>query len=167
MKNFPQLFVLGILGIFLLSSCQEDEEPIDNSSQVIGHWRNSHDLDDNIQMISYYSFLENGNFNSSSVYINSDSDELLGYSGRSSGTYSLLDDQLSIQTTIVYSVPESSDTPYVPTIQLVQSSQNFSSEKTVEFNENQDKMTWIYPPCGPLENCIGSQVFERFTPIEF
>lgn len=125
----------------------------------------SHDLDGNVQVIRYYSFMENGKYNNSSTYVKADSKELLGYSGRSSGTYSLLDDKLSTQTTSVYNVPENSDTPYVPDSGLVQITENFTNETKVEFSN--DKMTWISPPCGPLEMCIGSQVFERYTPIEF
>lgn len=165
MRNFLQLLFLSIFGAFLLTSCQEDEKPIDNSAQVVGYWRNTMVLDDDIQMIRYYSFSDNGKFQASTVYITADSQELLGYSGRSSGNYTLLDNQLATLATDVYTLPEFSDTPYVPNGSLIYVEGDISREIKVEFSE--DKMTWIYPPCGPLENCIGSQEFEKYTPLEF
>ena len=165
MKDFPRIFLLSLLISALFTSCQEDEKPIDNSSKVIGYWRNIIDLDDNQQMIRSYTFSENGKFQSQTAYIKSDIEELLGYSGRSSGDYTLLNNQLTITATDIYTVPESSENPYVPSISLVYVEEDFSREIEVEITD--DKMTWIYPPCGPLENCIGSEVFERYTPIEF
>jgi len=166
MKNFLRIILLAIFGVFLLSSCQEQEKPIDNSTQLIGHWQNRHDIDENMQIIHYYNFFENGKFNGSIVFVDADSNELLGYSRRSTGTYILLNDQLSIQTTMVYAVPESSDSYYVPNGGLVQLSDNYSLEVKVEFRE--EKMTWIYSPfVGDSIQHIGSQVFERFTPLEW
>ena len=165
MINFARLLLLSICGLFLLSSCQEDEKPIDNSSQIIGYWQNSSDYAENIEMATYYSFSENGKYQSFTSYVNTSSNELLGYSSRSSGDFSLLDDILTTQTTLVYNLPESADAPYVANAELVQTTANYSSTRKVVFAE--DKMTWISPGCGPLENCIGDQVFERYTPIEF
>ena len=164
MKNVLRIILLAIFGVFLLSSCQEQEKPIDNSTQLIGHWQDRNDRE-NMQIIHRYTFLETGKFNGSIALVDANSNELLGYSRRSTGTYTLLNDQLSIQTTMAYAVPESSDSYYVPKEGLVQLSDNFSMEVKVEFSE--EKMTWIYSPCGELIQCIGSQVFERYTPIEF
>ena len=164
MKNFLRIILLAIFGVFLLSSCQEQEKPIDNSTQLIGHWQDRNDRE-NMQIIHRYTFLETGKFNGSIAFVDADSNELLGYSRRLSGTYTLLNDQLSIQTTIFYHIiPESSDSYYVPKEGLVQQD-NFSMEVKVEFSE--EKMTWIYPFVGDSIQHIGSQVFERYTPIEF
>lgn len=122
-------------------------------------------VDENMLVVYYFTFLENGKFNSAIAFLDADNNEVLGYSGRSTGDYSLLDDVLATQTTLVYNVPESADARYVTNAELVQTTENFSSDKKVEFVG--DKMTWIYPPCGPLENCIGSREFEKYTPIEF
>ena len=166
MKNFLRIILLAIFGVFLLSSCQEQEKPIDNSTQVIGYWQDRHDIDEKMQIIHYYTFFETGKFNGSIALVDADSNELLGYSRRSTGTYTLLNDQLSIQTTRVYAVPESSDSYYVPNEGLVQLRDNYSLRVKVEFSE--EKMTWIYSPfVGDSIQHIGFQVFERYTPIEF
>ncbi|PZX57678.1 hypothetical protein LV84_01807 [Algoriphagus ratkowskyi] len=165
MRNFTSILLLSIFGAFLFSSCQEDEKPIDNSTLVLGYWQTSIASDENMLFVSYYTFLENGIFHSASVYLDADSKDLAGYSSRSSGEYTLLDDQLTTHTTIVYGVPESSDAPYVQNTELVQKTDSYSFERKVKFTE--DKMIWISPGCGPLENCIGDQVFERYISLDF
>ncbi|WP_339863781.1 hypothetical protein [uncultured Algoriphagus sp.] len=170
MRNFPRLLLLSLFGAFLLTSCQEDEKPIDNSDQIVGYWEKSINSGENMILTQYFTFFDNGTYNSSSVYFNAETDEPLGYAGRSSGEFTLLDDQLSIMHNLIYGVPQDSDEIYVPNNQLVLTNNEFTEEMKlqevkVEFSE--DKMIWIYPPCGPLENCIGSQEFERYTPIQF
>lgn len=170
MKNFPRILLLSICSLFLLSSCQEDEKPIDNSSQVIGYWKKSINSGENLVLTQYFSFLENGNYNSSSVYFNAETDEPLGYASRSSGEFTLLDDQLSILHNVFYGVPRDSDEIYVPNDQLVLINSEFTEEmklQEIKVEFTVDKMIWISPGCGPLENCIGDQVFEKYTPIEF
>jgi len=170
MRNFPRLFLLIIFGAFLLSSCQEDEKPIDNSSKIIGYWKKSINSGENMILTQYFNFFDNGTYNSSSVYFSLETNEPLGYAGRSSGEFTFLDDQLSILHTEFYGVPQDSDEIYAPNDQLVLINGEFTEEIKlqeikVEFSE--DKMIWISPGCGPLENCIGDQVFERYTALEF
>lgn len=166
MRNFKYLLLITF-SLLLLGSCQEDEKPIDNSSKIIGHWKFDINYGDTIQVTNYYSFLENGLYNSSTAYTNSDSGEILGFTRRSSGTYSLLDNELSAQSTIVFAKPESSESIYLPNEELVQVDNTFTISCKVDFSGDKRKMTWIYPPCGELQDCIGSQELKRYTPIEF
>lgn len=165
MRNFPRVLLLSIFGAFLLSSCQEDEKPIDNSSQIIGYWKYSVDLDTARDYNIYYTFLEDGKYDSFTAYVNTKSNEVIGYNKRLNGTYTLFGDQLVTQTTEIYHVPASANTSYLPIEELVKVDDNYSMKVKVEFTN--EKMTWIYPPCGPLESCIGYQEFTRSTPLEF
>ncbi|MDR7127749.1 hypothetical protein J2X69_000077 [Algoriphagus sp. 4150] len=166
MRNFPRVLLLGIIGTILLGSCQGDKEPqLKNTSPIIGYWKEIIDVEEGVQIYNTYAFLEDGSYNRSIAYINSNTNSLLGYSGKSDGTFTLVNDQLSTQTTVVYNVPESAEAPYVSHDQLVQVSENYASSVTVAFSENQNEMTWIHPPCGEPQNCIESQVFDRYVPL--
>lgn len=170
MKHFPRILLLSFFVALFFTSCREDENPIDNSSKIIGYWKTSMNSGENMIFTQYFTFLENGVYNSSSVFHNAETNEPLGYAGRSSGEFTLIDDQLSILHTLFYGVPQDSDQMYVPNDQLVLINSDLTEERKlqevkVEFSG--DRMTWIYPACGPLENCIGSHEFERYTPILF
>lgn len=160
MKTIQRLLLLGISSIFLLSSCAEDEEPIDYSDVLIGSWQHTIDLDKGVQIHDLYSFTGARNYTRKTMYHDSASNSVLSFSGKESGSFTLSKDQLVIKSEEVARALESYGKPYDDEGMLIPY-ENFSRNHMVEFNTKEDKMIWKAPPFGPLEFCLGSTVFDR------
>ncbi|MFV9482435.1 hypothetical protein ACNI3T_01280 [Christiangramia sp. ASW11-125] len=156
MKN-----LLILLSVLFLTGCSSDDETISDTA-IEGIWEKTSTLDPiefdgldenlNYEYVIQYKFLDNGKFESFTFIRAIDTSEIAGYMFKELGTFTISNNRLSLVSDRWISQDDSG---------ALQSLQELSlNEGDIEWSFNfeleQNTLTFIFDPCGPAENCIGS-----------
>jgi len=134
-------FTVVLISIFISCTKETDVYP----TKIVGIWSNSMEIDNN--------------FTIERAILNDTSKEILGYRYKATGKYSLKDDILTINKLQIF---EHNDSNGLYTdINNFELSNESESIVNIKFNDAFDQLHFHYPPCGPLENCVMHEMFER------
>ena len=159
MRKSILLLFLGI--VTLLGSSCEDEVSV-NRENLEGIWFHDTDSDsDNSVSRLEYHFSRDSTLEIFHREISEDAQEILGYYFQALGKYELDGDQLLIITSERY-VSNDTEPPYYVEVRDLQPLPGQDTlTATISFEDKGRKLVVAYPPCGPLENCVASQIFQR------
>lgn len=109
-----------------------------------------------------YRFGEDGIVEILMIALDIRSRDILGYRYWALKKYSLERDQLTLKTLSVH-VNDDAQHSYIDldNLQLQKEAEGEESTFTCRIEGDGNELVFVYPPCGPLENCIGSQAFMR------
>jgi hypothetical protein len=145
--------------IMAFISCSKEDKITLNNENLKGVWFEENYLEEynRISRLEYI-FKKDNSLEILRKEIDKNSREILGYRYRTLGNYRLDGDQLSFNNLVSYSNDDTQG-PYteIENLQLVEESEGSSYTITCKFEESGKKLIFIYPPCGELANCIGSE----------
>ncbi len=161
MKSFYSR-VAALFLVLCLSACSIWKE---KGESIEGTWFIQQPVDaadsNGRPLVSRYeiSFRSDHTFQSAILIANEVTDNVLGYRFAGDGIFETKDAQL-IRRNLRQLWHDDNQGLYSPLTELT-SSRPDSQPSIVTFKIANDTMTWTYPPCGPNENCIGTQSFRR------
>jgi hypothetical protein len=146
-------FFFGFIG------CHTDSTV--NPPDIKGTWREEIYVEgfNTISQLEY-DFKEEGVVQILRIEIDKDSKEILGYRHKTTGSYKQSGNKLSFYNLTIYNNDDSKGF-YSELQGLIKESEGGSYHITVEVGENGNKLTFIYPSCGELANCIRTQTLIR------
>jgi hypothetical protein len=145
--------------IIAFLSCSKKETI--NNEKLVGVWFEEEYLEDSTEISRLeYNFMDCNIVEILRIELENNSRNVLGYRWRTLANYKLVGDQLSFYNMISYSNDDTKE-PYAKfeNLQLLSGSEGSSYSVTCNFGDNDKKIIFIYPPCGELANCIGSETF--------
>ncbi|MHC2991063.1 hypothetical protein OB13_05505 [Pontibacter sp. HJ8] len=159
MKKFSYLFC-GLL-FFAIVSCEKEDFSNEKTSSMniknslLGKWSIEVEPSNILKLKRGYNFKQDNSFEYLEKVINSSGD-ILGFRHRLIGKYEVKDNKL----TLFYSqhfMYDHNKGEY-ENIENLTLTGEAGSPKTVTMDFNMDKniLTLYFPPCGPLEYCLGS-----------
>lgn len=156
MKKLAIIFSL----LMILNSCTNDSE--ENQLDLLaGDWAKTEIMEnDSLSQSLQYNFSIDKTFIVSTVIIDNTTAQIIGYRYRAIGTYNVKRNILVLNLSEIYIHDDSIG--LFSNINDLELSNN-SDKQTITFSidKNQKVLTFKYPPCGPAENCIGTQSFLR------
>ncbi|HBS12891.1 MAG TPA: hypothetical protein DEO36_10180 [Flavobacteriaceae bacterium] len=159
MKKLTIVFTL----LIIFNSCTNDSEE-DQFSSLIGDWSNVETIDnERLSQSSRYSFNSDKTFVVSTVIIKNDTNEILGYRYRAIGIYSVNENKLTLKSSEIYTHDDSKDDMYSNIDELKTTNENFERSFKFFIDQNKKIVTFIYPPCDPLEDCLDKECFKRIN----
>jgi hypothetical protein len=144
----------SILVLFGLIACSDDGHSIEKD--IKGVWAQETYMED-VNHISRgeYHFKDDGQLEVLRIELDIDSREVLGYRSRILGNYGINGNKLSFYNLVMYSNDDTTG-PFTELENLTKVAEGGAYDVTCQIEERGKKLTFIYPPCGPLENCIGT-----------
>ena len=146
--------------LMIFTRCTNDSYE-DQSDLLIGSWAITEIMEDSsLSQSLQYTFNADKTFVSSRVIIDNTTNEIIGYRYRALGTYDISRDILGLRKSEIYLHDDLSGLfSDINALELA----NYSDETTINFliDDSQNLLTFIYPPCGPAESCLGNQIFQR------
>lgn len=143
-----------------ISSCTHDSE----SPQIdllIGTWSITDILEDsNLSQSLTYDFSSNGTFSVTRVIIDNSTNNIIGYRYRALGSFMSNEDELTLNKVEIYSHNDSNGL-YSDINSLELSNENITETVNFSIDNTGGLLTFYYKPCGPNENCIGFQSFQK------
>ncbi|HEX2935307.1 MAG TPA: hypothetical protein VHO72_08125 [Bacteroidales bacterium] len=133
-----------------------------NEDKIVGKWFNSDTLRElNRISIAQYDFRADNSLEVLRIEHDLNTKEILGYRYRSTGNYKLEGQQLSFSLQKSYTNDDALRSySSIEDLKLLDKPvENYMV--TCKFGENYKTITFVYPPCGPAENCIGSMTYWR------
>ncbi len=106
--------------------------------------------------VDTYEFNEDGTFENRQTALQQDTNPELGYNSIISGTYSLVENKLSIQETEFLTLPVGKTIWYTSLDKLVGSDWNRDKVITVSMRKEGHKWCWILDPVPPT-SCVSDQ----------
>jgi hypothetical protein len=157
MKPIAFCYLNCFLLLAILSCSKKDKINL-NNDKIIGVWYEEQiqEEDNRISRLEYH-FKEDGVLEVLRIEIEKNSRIVLGYRYRRIGNYKLESDQLTFYNLLSYSNDDTKG-PYteIEKLEILTESEGISYTITYKFEENDKKLIFIYPPCDPAANCIGS-----------
>ena len=157
MRALSYIAVLAVL----FFSCSKDVEEA-QTDLILGAWEQNEPVEgeDFIQSLRYV-FHSDRSFDLSRTIINPSTSEIVGYRAKSSGSYDINGNRLTLLESERY-LHNDTDRWYSDLDDL-EPFEFTGGPKQVSFslNEEQNLLTFQYDPCGINENCISSQTFSR------
>jgi hypothetical protein len=144
-------------------SCSKDDRDNINYDDILGIWYQEEYLEeyDRISRLEY-NFREDQTLEVLRIEIKSDSRNVLGYRFRTLGNYELFNNQISFFNLICYGNNDTKEAyTELENLELVDNSVNDHYTVTCKIEDSGKKIIFIYPPCGPTQNCIGSKTLLR------
>ena len=109
-----------------------------------------------------YRFSEGDILEVLTITLDIDTRDVLGYRYRSLRRYHLEGDQLTLRTLSTF-INDDTQRDYtdLESLELWKEDEGAESTVTCRVEDDGRKLVFVYPPCGPLGNCIGSRSFTR------
>lgn len=151
--------------LFLLITffgCSKDLELNSTRDKLVGTWyKEKASARPNEVTRVQYDFREDSSFEIVRVERNMDTGEVLGYRYRRIGKYGVADDKLTFSHFATYNNVDSI-APYasIENLRLVEGD-SIEYHVTCTFEEQDNKLIFTYPPCGPFTMCITSDTLTR------
>lgn len=147
--------------IFAFIACTNNSNENLASDLLVGTWSKTFSTDEpNFEQSIQYVFGSDNTVITSLVISNTSTSEVVGYRSRALGTYSVIEDILNTNLSEIYTHDDS--TGLFSSLEDLEVSDGPQTETvTISFSDNGETLTFIYPPCPPNANCIGSQTFIR------
>jgi hypothetical protein len=152
------IFFLTSFILLIVLSCSKDDRDDLNVNDILGIWYQEDFLQEygRISRLEY-NFKDDHTLEVLRIELNSDSRDLLGYRYRTLGNYALINNQISFFNLSSYSNNDSQGSyTELENLDLVDGSVDDQYTVTCKLEDGGKKIVFIYPPCGPAENCIGS-----------
>ena len=162
--KFKNIITMLIV-LVLVSSCSDKEQ---NLTWLEGTWvsTENYTFDDGKASSLLYQFNGDGTFKAlSRVIKDGNINDVLGYTYRAEGTFTLNESNLTLSFNAIY-LSDDNLTYYTELVNLMFVDYNETQELGITFNKEKSKLTFIYPACPPNANCIGNQSFNRLAFIE-
>lgn len=163
MKKINRIFTTSFFILLLFTNCSQDEQTSINTAKLLGVWieDSALDIENQISRLEYH-FNDKTKFEVLRKTIDKTTGEVLGYTFRQLGDFNISGDQLTFFNTESFFI-EINQEPYTEIDNLTPI---FSSEPQIQslritFKDNDKILVFLYPPCGPTENCIDSQTFKK------
>ena len=146
--------------IFTFIGCSKETTINPYDKKIIGVWFNEDTLHEYNRISKLqYNFKEDNTVEILRVEMDINSMKVLGYRYKSTGNYSLDSNQLSFSNLMNYTNDDTQGSySAIEDLKLIKEN-NIDYTVTCKFEKNGKKLTLIYPPCGELANCIGSETF--------
>lgn len=151
--------VIFLTSFILLTvlSCSKDDRNHLNVNDLQGIWYNEDYLQEYNRISRLeYNFKSDNTLEVLRLELSNDSGNILGYRFRTTGNYSLSDDQILFYNLSAYinddtqgSCTEIADLKLID--QIIH-----DYTVTCKIEDNGSRIVFIFPPCGPAANCIGS-----------
>ncbi len=166
MKKINRIFFASFFVLLLSTNCSQDKLTNINTQKLFGVWIEDSTLDDNTKISRLeYRLNSNDKFEVFRKTLDATTQEVLGYTFKQLGDFNVDGNQLTFFN--IESFRNLTSEPFTEIENLIQifptepnSNFNFFSV-IIEFKNNNNTLVFIYPPCGPTENCIESQTFVR------
>ncbi len=166
MKKIDSIFIASFLVLLLFTNCSQDKLTSINTQKLLGVWIKDNILEDNTKISRLeYHFNGNDKFEVFRKIIDVTTQEVLGYTFKQLGNFSVDSNQLTFFNT--ESFGNFTGEPFTEIENLIQTfptepnSYPNSFSVKIEFKNNNNTLIFLYPPCDPAENCIGLQTFVR------
>jgi hypothetical protein len=157
MRTLSYIAVLAIL----FFSCSKDVEEA-QADMILGAWEQNEPVEgeDFIQSFQYI-FHSDRSFDLSRTIINPSTSEVVGYLAKSSGTYDINGNRLTLIESERH-IHNDSDRLYSD-LEDLEPSESAGGPIQVSFSvdEEQNQLTFQFDPCAINENCISSLTFIR------
>jgi hypothetical protein len=160
----PIMFLIAtVLAFVVIQSCKKDSAKNNvaktNNEAIVGTWENRQIYPGAKGSSQLYVFNKDGSFESKLAVINPVSNEIVGYSYKTTGKYALTSDQLVFSNVTGYGIKDNSTTP-VPESQLVSVGQLGANTFSVGFTAKKDSLSLLIH-CPPNADCIGITWFQK------
>lgn len=155
MKTLQHFILVTAL---LAAGCKKDHA---DQKTIIGTWQETHVTNSENNVVEKYNFNTDGSFNISSVVVSKADNQVLGYTGKSNGTFTQAGNDITLNYKATY-VKSDNSKNYVPADQLtLVTSVSFPTlVYTTGFNAKGDSLS-LNIHCPPNADCIGIQWFGR------
>lgn len=157
MRALSYIVILTIL----LFSCSKDVEEA-QADLILGAWEQNEPLEgENLIQSFQYIFHSDRSFDLSRTIINPSTSEIVGYLAKSSGTYDINGNRLTLLESERY-IHDDSDRLYSD-LEDLEPFESAGGPIQVSFSvdEEQNQLTFQFDPCGINENCISFLTFSR------
>ncbi|WDF55725.1 hypothetical protein [Mucilaginibacter sp. KACC 22063] len=153
MKTLKTLFIITA-AVFMIAGCKKDNG---KSDPLLGTWQKKIVASSGDVQVEEYKFKSDGTFELRSAIANS-SNQVLGYTYRTVGTYTVSKDQLTLNISTTYTKDDASQ-GYVAIDKLVSHPPVFQSlSYTVAYNATVDSLS-LTIHCPPNADCIGGETW--------
>lgn len=158
MKKFLHLFML----CFLVFSCSKEEE--NNTAFMLnGKWKNIHESSNNLDFVQRYTFNKDNTYSQTNYYINSSTEETVGYVSYLTGTYTAIDTKLTINILEFYNITDQ-ESDYVENIEdLELNSYTDTIGINYELQNNGNTLIFDYGPCADTAICAGNLILQKIV----
>jgi hypothetical protein len=146
------LLFLGITGC-------ADHDFTENGVKGVWTEETVFESDNRISKLEYH-FKGDGSIEILRIEIDMDSHDVLGYRYRMEGNYQTIGDKISFYNLIIHS-NDDTRADYSSIDDLVKVSEGTTFEHTFKITGKGKVLTFIFPPCGPFENCILTKTLKR------
>lgn len=161
MKRFA--FIFTVLFVLIISfGCSKDLELNLTQKKLVGTWyKEKASARPNELTRVQYDIREDSSFEILRIEKDVNTGEVLGYKFRRKGVYEVDGDNLTFSHFATYDNVDSI-APYssIEDLRLVEGD-SIEYHVTCTFEEQDNKLIFTYPPCGPLANCITSDTLTR------
>jgi hypothetical protein len=160
----PIMFVIAtVLAFVVIQSCKKDSSKNNvaktNNEAIIGTWENRQIYPSATGRSQVYIFNQEGAFESKSAVINPISNQIVGYTYKTTGKYTLTSDLLVFSNVTSYGIKDNGTSP-VPESQLVSVGQLGANTFSVGFTAKRDSLSMLIH-CPPNADCIGITWFQK------
>ena len=127
---------------------------------IIGNWVNTFSYAKAQVYNQTYIFNADSTVQVSGTLRDSTSGTILGYQYVRNGKFRLNGDQLKLYKLVSYNnLTQSAVFPQLGQLTLIEA--DTLQTYTIKFNSTGNSFYFVYPPCGPSENCLGEVDFNR------
>lgn len=146
--------------IAILHSCSEESS--EQAEQLHGKWSEIEQIEDHPQLFTelIYQFGPGNEYVVERLVINENNNELLGYRYKASGNYAVKGDRLKLHQLEEYTHDDLKGF-YSDLSDMQHFTQSEKNEWSFSFENSFKVLNFHFDPCGPLENCILEQSFQR------
>ncbi len=150
--------ILATSFLFLFLACEEEG---DISSHLLGVWIKDFPIENTNQVSRLeYQFKSDNTVEIANKVIDASSHQLLGYRYISEGSYTVVEEQLTLLNLQQYNNDDTKGY-YDDADALIPANIEEESVVNISFNRKKDKLTFEYTSCPPNAICLGSQTFYR------
>ena len=160
MKHFTIFSRLPIAAVLIVSlyTCKKDSSL---NVSLVGIWVRTSAFEKGQIANQTYIFKTDSTVQITRTIVDSASGNLLGYQYLSTGKFRLNNDQLRLYKLNTRYNSNAFSPYYAPASQLMALTTDTLQSFTIKFDPAYTTCTFIYPPCGPNENCIGQLSYKR------
>jgi hypothetical protein len=152
------ILLLSSFLLLIAISCSKDDRADLDVNDILGIWYQEDFLQEygRISRLEY-NFKDDLSLEVLRIELNPDTRDVLGYRFRTLGNYALLNSQISFFNLTSYTNNDTQGSyTELENLDLINDSVNSQYTVTCKIEDGGNKIVFIYPPCGPAANCIGS-----------
>jgi hypothetical protein len=155
--TYAWVVLIAITVVAGFYACQKDRNMQVN---IIGNWANTFRYAKAQIYNQTYIFNADSTVQVSGTLRDSLSGKILGYQYMRNGKFRLNGDQLKLYKLVTYNnLTQSPGFPQIGQLTLITT--DTLQTYTIKFNSTGNSFYFVYPPCGPSENCVGEIDFVR------